>query len=226
MRCTAILLVALLLAACTTDGDRTVNPLAQPPWEAFVAAGYGAEFEVDLETLNGPGAETLTPAIADGASASDLSEPQLEEPGTDVAVKSDGQRANPKSNDKSKPNPDATAINAVAVPSVSGDDQRSNAELTQAMRDVLAEAGWPVIDTPRKDALTIEGQLTVGPERGGVQNVKIAWLIKTPKGSLLGNLNQSNDVSAGALKNGLGENARFAAQAAAEGIFKLIQRYR
>jgi hypothetical protein len=217
---TAILLVALL-AACTSTGDRAVNPLAQPPWEAFVAAGYGAEFEVDLETLNGPGADTQIAQSQDPSLRPGLDEPAPEAPEAEVAAKAEQPAAS-----KAKHNPDATAINAVAVPPVTGGDQRANAELTQAMRDVLREAGWPVIDAPRKDALTIEGKLSVAPEQASTQKVGIAWLVKTPKGSLLGDLKQSNDVPAGALTQGLGENARYAAEAAADGIFKLIQKYR
>jgi hypothetical protein len=42
----------------------------------------------------------------------------------------------------------------------------------------------------------------------------------------LGDIKQNNPVPAGSLDKGWGDNAGFATQAAAEGIFKLIEKYR
>lgn len=210
-----LLLVAFMLVACS--GPRlpfekdlpTESSIVAPPWEAFVKAGPGAEKELDLETLNGPSAslpEIPPPLIAETeASGQDAVAPEL---------------ARPKSEKK------GVAIKSVAVPLVQGADGKGNAELTEAMRQVLREAGWPVVKAPAPNALTITGRVKTQAAVGATQNVKLQWTVTTPDGKSLGEVSQSNDVPAGSLRLGWGENARFATEAAAEGIFKLIQNYR
>ncbi len=117
-------------------------------------------------------------------------------------------------------------IKAVAVPAVEGARGEGNAELTAAMRKALKEAGWPVLNAPRKDALTVRGRVEIGKAQGPNQSVKIVWDVLTPEGKRLGDLKQDNAVAAGSLDQSWGDNAQYAADAAAEGIFKLIQKYR
>jgi hypothetical protein len=201
------------LAACS-GGKNTVtveNELAVPPWETFVKAGYGAEYEIDLETLNGPEKTVVDGPALSQAELEANSEPQV---APEVA---------PEKTEKSK---DAVSIKAVAVVPVQGMDDRSNGELTSAMRDVLQQAGWPVVETQRADAITVEGHVTLSAANGGSQRVTLSWSVKTPKGTSLGDVSQSNQVPAGSLDAGWGENAKFASQAAADGIFKLIEKYR
>jgi hypothetical protein len=209
----AILLLAVGLAACSF-GKQTVtvqNELAVPPWETFTKAGKGAEYEIDLETLNGPD-KTAVAANVDGPAPSQADLEANAEP----TVAADPK---PKA-------PDAVAIKSVAVVPVQGMDNRSNGELTAAMRDVLQEAGWPVIDKPSPDALVVEGHVALAAVNGPNQRVTLTWSVKTPKGTSLGDVSQANDVPAGSLNAGWGENAKLASQAAADGIFKLIEKYR
>jgi hypothetical protein len=204
--------LALLLSACS--GPRlpfekdlpAESAIVNPPWEALVQAGPGAENDLDLETLNGPTqAVQPPPLIAETEAAGQ------EEPAPSPA--------------KKKPDKKAIAIKSVAVPSVQGAAGQGNAELTQAMRQVLRDAGWPVVNTPSANALTIRGKVKT-IRAGAVETVKLIWVITTPDGKTLGDIAQSNDVPAGSLDKGWGENARFATEAAATGIFKLIQTYR
>jgi hypothetical protein len=60
----------------------------------------------------------------------------------------------------------------------------------------------------------------------GQQMVHLQWLVSTPSGKNLGDVKQDNAVPDGSLKTGWGENASYAAQGAAEGIFKLIEKFR
>lgn len=216
------LCLTLMLAACSgprlpfektgpLSGDQTA--LVRPPWEAFVKAGPGADKELDLETLNGPGAQPLPP------------------PGVVVEADADLQPERPKVKPEkappiSKPGKKGTVIKAVAVPLVTGGKGSGNADLTRAMRQVLRQAGWTVVKAPAKDAITIRGKVNVGAAKGQSQTVKLSWAVTTPDGKVLGTISQANDVPAGFLAKGWGENARFATEAAADGIFKLIQRYR
>ena len=203
-RCFAILLL-LLLSACgglsqpfgKVEGPATAPAIVAPPWEALVAAGPGAANDIDLETLNGP---TKTAGVV------------AEE--TPVAPPADEPKAT------------GAKITAVAVVAVKGASGKGNEELTKAMRQTLAKAGWTVLTTPAKNALTIAGQVVVAPVSGSEQKVSLQWVVTTPVGKKLGDIKQANNVPAGSLDAGWGENAGFVAEAAATGIFDLINKYR
>ncbi|MBL8790634.1 MAG: hypothetical protein JNM45_09050 [Rhizobiales bacterium] len=191
------------------------NPLARPPWEVFVEAGPNARNELDLETLYGPG--NIPPEL--------MEQDQLAQ---QQAI-AEGETAAPPAAEQQpqKPaKPGAVAIKAVAVPAVQGARGSGNSELTIAMRDALQAAGWPILTAGRADALTVQGHVKIGEAHGATQSVQIVWDVLTPDGKTLGNLKQDNAVPAGSLDQGWGENAKYAAEAAAEGIFSLIQKYR
>ena len=117
-------------------------------------------------------------------------------------------------------------ITAVAVVAVKGASARGNDELTKAMRQTLAKAGWTVLTTPSKNALTIAGQVVMAPASGPEQKVSLQWGVTTPAGKKLGDIKQANNVPAGSLDASWGENASYVAEAAATGIFDLINKYR
>ncbi len=212
-----LLIFALLLAACTGSTSQLEKAapqqvgeqsLVKPPWEALVKAPPGAQNDLDLETLNGPLAAPPAPVPMVG--------PQVAQ----AAVVPEAP-ITPKQLKKG-----ATTIKAVAVVAVDGVSAKANSELTLAMRKVLRDAGWPVLSTPRNDALTIRGHVALDGAQGNVQNVHIHWLVSEPKGKTLGDVAQNNQVPAHSLDGPWGQTAEFAAQAAADGIFKLIARYR
>jgi hypothetical protein len=206
-----LLFSALMLVACSGpslpfEKDLPAQSgIVNPPWEALVQAGPGAENDLDLETLDGPDAAVPPPPLI--AEAEAAGQDQVE------------PLPAPK-----KPDKNAVAIKAVAVPSVQGAAGQGNAELTQAMREVLRNAGWPVVNAQNASALTIRGKVK-SVRSGAVETVQLAWVVTTPDGKTLGDISQSNEVPAGSLDKGWGENARLATEAAATGIFKLIQNY-
>jgi hypothetical protein len=116
-----------------------------------------------------------------------------------------------------------TKIDRVALVGVTGSPGRGNDELYRAMRKTLRMAGWPVVSKPGKSTLAISGRVQLGQEKGGVQQVELAWAVMLPTGKVLGTVRQQNDVPAGSLNEGWGKTAGFAAEAAAEGIFSLVQ---
>jgi hypothetical protein len=202
-----LLIVLVVLAGCSgpqlpfEKAQPVAAPdqsLIAPPWEALVKAGPDAEKDIDLETLNGPQAA----APVDMASATP---PVTPEPPPAAAPAKPG----------------AVAINAVAVLPVAGAP-----ELSAAMAKVLSDAGWPVLKQPRKDALSIQGRVNLDSPQGAKQQVHLNWEVKTPQGKVLGNVAQNNEIPAGSLDQGWGGNAMLAAQGGADGIVKLIQRYR
>jgi hypothetical protein len=212
------LLCLLFVVACSgpklpfEKGGASGSDAIRPPWEALVQAGPGAEKDLDLETLDGP-----LPRLDVPSSAADTPPP----PDAQVADTAEQQAVQPQSEKKN-----GTAIKAVSVPSVTGAKGKGNSELTAAMRTVLKEAGWPVLAARREDALLITGKVTLGSADGSAQKVKLVWTVAAPDGKTLGQIVQENAVPAGSLDQGWGENAQFATEAAAEGIFKLIQGFR
>ncbi len=117
-------------------------------------------------------------------------------------------------------------INKVALVGVTGSPGRGNDELYLAMQKVLRQAGWPVVKKPGRTTLSISGQVALARPRSGVQQVKLSWAVKLPTGEILGTVRQANDVPAGSLNKGWGKTARYAAEAAAEGIFNLVEQAR
>jgi hypothetical protein len=116
-------------------------------------------------------------------------------------------------------------IRAVAVVPVKGSPGGGDAELTAAMRKTLSAAGWPVVSKPQADALTVIGRVKVAP-KGETQSVSLDWVVQSPDGKTLGNVQQANEVPAGALDQGWGAAATAVAEAAATGIFDIVKRYR
>lgn len=117
-------------------------------------------------------------------------------------------------------------IDKVALVGVTGSPGRGNDELYLAMRKVLRDAGWPVVKNPGKTTLSISGRVALTAPRSGVQQVKLAWAVTLPTGKVLGTVRQANDVPAGSLNKGWGQTAGYAAEAAAEGIFNLVEQVR
>ncbi len=117
-------------------------------------------------------------------------------------------------------------IDQVALVGVTGSPGRGNDDLYRAMRKMLRQAGWPVTGKPGKTALAISGRVEIAEPAGGVQQVSLAWAVMLPDGKVLGTVRQQNDVPAGSLNEGWGHTAGFAAEAAAEGIFALVDQVR
>ena len=124
------------------------------------------------------------------------------------------------------PSADKLEIKAVAVVPVKGAKGKGNDELTRAMRQTLTAAGWQVLSAPAKNALTISGHVEIAQASGSEQKVSLKWDVQLPDGRKLGDVKQANTVPAGSLDAGWGKNAGFAAEAAATGIFELINKFR
>lgn len=118
------------------------------------------------------------------------------------------------------------AIRGVAITRVTGAGEAGNGELAGALARVLTDAGWPVRNGPRDNALMIEGDVVLAEPKGNAQTVTLRWTVKAPDGQVLGAVEQANDVPAGSLDESWGEAADHAALAAAQGIFDLVDKLR
>lgn len=206
------ILIVLFLAGCGLSqpfgkSDSQPPEITIPPWDTRLTAGPGASQDIDLETLNGPiDANTLPePDLA-------VAEPPADQPTEEEPL--------------AKGESNKLEIRAVAVLPVKGAPGQGNDELTKAMRQTLTTAGWTVLPKAAPDALTIQGSVALSPPAGPKQTVALKWNVAMPDGKSLGDISQANDVPAGSLDSGWGENAVFATEAAATGIFELINKFR
>lgn len=194
-----------------------------PPLETYAQAGPDADKDIDYETLYGPGKGQTAVAEAEPSKVPPTEDKALAaaeaEPVDDKVVAAAAPPAKTDAKGRKQ-------ISAVVVMPVSGAPGTGNADLTKAMRQTLSDAGWPVLTSPRANALTILGHVKLGPKKAKAQNVALAWTVKTPDGRTLGTVKQANDVPPGSLEKGFGDNALFAAQAAAGGIYDLVKKYR
>jgi hypothetical protein len=207
------LVLLVLLAGCSSGPGLlekrapepvTRDALIAPPWQALVKAGPEANNDVDYETLNGTPAPP--PVLAQGAP---LPTPLPVTPPSPKAAAAG-----------------ATEIKSVAVVGVEGATGQGNRELAAAMISVLKKAGWPVSAKPGPATLSISAQVALDAAAGPNQMVHLTWRVVSPKGKELGTVAQNNAIAAHTLDTTWGPAANAAAEAAAEGLFKLIGQYR
>ncbi len=198
------LVLLLFLAGCSAGIGQLAKPAPQP---------------VSEQSLIRPPWQTLVRAGPDAAKDVDLE--TLDGPQAAPNLTPTPPAALP-----AKPiDPNATVIKAVAVASVTGASPHGNSELSAAMGKVLKGAGWPVAAVG-KNTLMITALVKLDAPAGPSQTVHITWTVTSPKGRVLGTVAQSNPLPAHSLDGDWGTNADAAAQAAGEGIFKLIEQYR
>jgi hypothetical protein len=206
------------IAAATTEnlasrlaqmGYATRTAGLPPPALSFRLASAKDGSEIDLETMYGP---LGLPAENGAETAEPRAEPKVSSPAAKAGT--------------AKPTRRSEEIRAIALTSVTGSPADGDAELRKALKEALLSAGWPVLDAPRGDALTVTGRVNVDAPKGDRQTVVLAWNVRAPSGRDLGTVRQSNAVSAGSLANGWAETATEVAEAAALGLFDLVGKLR
>lgn len=111
---------------------------------------------------------------------------------------------------------------AIVVPSVSGAPGDGSTSLTGAIQRELTKNGVNLASAPNPQAYKVEGKVAVGQGKDGKQPIQIDWNVIDPKGKKLGTVSQKNEVPQGSLDGAWGKTADIAAQAAAQGILKLL----
>lgn len=119
-----------------------------------------------------------------------------------------------------------TVVAEVAVPAVSGSDPGSGKSLAAAMQAALARHGVRLAPAPGPGTLKVAGSVSVGPSRSGQQPVSIVWKVLDRKDELVGDVKQNNNVPVGTLDGGWAPVAKLIADAAAEGVVKLLVKAR
>ena len=89
----------------------------------------------------------------------------------------------------------------------------------------LGKAGYPTRQTEpvAAGALVLDGKVTVGRTRNGVQAVAIAWTMRAADGKVVGTARQASQVPAGSLDGSWGITAISVAQAVVPAIVRMAQ---
>lgn len=112
-------------------------------------------------------------------------------------------------------------VNAL-VPSVSGAPGDGSQSLTGAIQRELSKNGVSLATAASPQTYKVEGKVAMGQGKDGKQPIQIDWSVFDPKGKKLGTVSQKNEVPQGSLDGAWGKTADAAAQAAAQGIVKLL----
>lgn len=108
------------------------------------------------------------------------------------------------------------------VPSVAGAPGDGSVSLTGAIQRELSKQGIPLATVASSETYKVEGKVAMGQGKDGKQPIQIDWNVYDPKGKKLGTVSQKNDIPQGSLDGAWGKTADAAAQAAAQGIIKLL----
>ena len=117
--------------------------------------------------------------------------------------------------------PDAKVV-LLPMDALPGDGPRS---LYSALARELAAEGIPLSQTIEDEDLLVFGDVELGPDRNGVQAIKIVWYVIRAADSVeLGQISQGNRVPTGALNGPWGPTANAIAKGAASGILQLLDK--
>jgi len=108
------------------------------------------------------------------------------------------------------------------VPSVTGAPGDGSTALTGAIQRELTRNGVALASASGAQTYKVEGKVAMGQGKDGKQPIQIDWNVIDPSGKKLGTVSQKNEVPQGSLDGAWGRTADAAAQAAAQGIIKLL----
>lgn len=111
---------------------------------------------------------------------------------------------------------------AFVVAPVTGAPGDGKSALTTAIRKRLAASGLKAASAGGRNVYTVKGSVSLLPGAEGKQSVRIDWQVVDPNGRRLGTVSQQNTIQKGSLDGQWGPVADAAANAAADGIIKLI----
>lgn len=98
-----------------------------------------------------------------------------------------------------------------------------NTSLTRAIKAVLQGVGIAVTGERRYAEYVLEGGVSLGDGKDGLQRIEIVWAVKTLDGREIGRATQKNLVEEGTFDGPWGEVAGLVAEGALEGIERVLQ---
>ena len=113
---------------------------------------------------------------------------------------------------------DASAFRIEVAPAPGDGDRALTAAMEKALNGRLKETAKDIPGGPYK----VKGDVVTASRNDGLTEVSIRWVLTGPKGNTLGEVRQTRAVSAASIAGRWGNLADQAANAAADGIMKLI----
>lgn len=122
--------------------------------------------------------------------------------------------------------PEGTESFAIAIGGISGAPGDGNRALAQSIKTALTAKGVRIADDFKGDGWQIECVVSVSALSATEDRVQLVWKLLDPAKKEAGTLTQENPVPKGRLAKKWGEVASFASEAAADGIWQIIQQIR
>jgi hypothetical protein len=117
------------------------------------------------------------------------------------------------------PPPKPSGVVVAPVQGAPGDGSRS---LTTALKKKLYADGIKLANGSSRNVYTVKGIVKLTDAGGGREKIRIDWRVLDPSGKRLGTVSQQNTIPKGSLNGPWGAIANAAADAAADGIIKLL----
>ena len=123
------------------------------------------------------------------------------------------------------PSPADSAVE-VSIGSISGATGDGNVALAQSLKMALAAKGAKVPEASAGRGWQVECVVSISALSATEDRVQLVWKLLDPEKKEAGTLTQENPVAKGRLGKKWGDVASFAAEAAADGIWQILQQIR
>jgi hypothetical protein len=218
----ALFAEAMADALADQDFAASTKPIPGPSYRLIGRAVPEGKDDIRLEwEVNDP-ARGFAGAVAQGIARDEMAAWRAGDPGLyrvlakSAAAEIASLLAESKATTPEKP--------LILIPEVTGAPGDGPRTLQRSMAYVLDKRGLKVEEHPTGDAkptYVLKGAMTVKTQAGRAQ-VAISWSLVRPDGSVVGTVNQANEVAADLLKGPWGDIAFAIADAAGEEVTKLV----
>jgi hypothetical protein len=217
----ALFAEAMADALADQDFAASTKPIPGPSYRLVGRAVHDGE-DIRLEWEVEDPARGFAGAVAQGIAREEMAAWRAGDPGLyRVLAKSAATEIASLLAESNATTPEQALILIPEVTGAPGDGPRT---LQRSMAYVLDKRGLKVAEHPSPDAkptYVLKGAMTVKTQAGRSQ-VAISWSLARPDGSVVGTVNQANEVAADLLKGPWGDIAFAIADAAGEEVANLI----
>ena len=112
---------------------------------------------------------------------------------------------------------------SLVIGAISGPPPAEANILARALAYNLQRARVAVAEAPNEGALQLAGEVAVAPKNRLERRLRVRWVVRHPDGSVVGDVQQENDVPVALLERAWPEIALAIAEGAADGIANLVR---
>jgi uncharacterized lipoprotein YmbA len=161
-------------------------------------------------------------ARAPGQVAAGITVPEAAPPDLQTASSAPGGK--PGEKPEARPAAPPAPVVKVMVAPVTGAPSDGNQQLFSGMRRALGSNRVVVIDKPGDNTFIVTGTVTLKPIDDRLTQLSVKWVVKDPKGTEIGSLDQTNPVPIAATKGSWAGFGDIVATAAVEGVLELLEK--